>query len=81
MKTSCKDKMINLYDGGAYLVNGTDIVPDNQEAQIVIKNKTGRVISKEEAARETIAFHILKEHNTSDNTQRSALSYTIFVCF
>ena len=75
MKTSCKDKMINLYDGGAYLVNGTDIVPDNQEAQIVIKNKTGRVISKEEAARETIAFHILKEHNTSDNMDKLKVKF------
>ena len=39
--------MINLYDGGAYLVNGMDIIPDNQEAQAAIKAKTGKDISRE----------------------------------
>ncbi len=38
--------MINLYDGGAYLVNGMDIIPDNQEAQAAIKAKTGKEIGR-----------------------------------
>ena len=46
--------MIKLYDGGAYLVNGVDIIPDGKEAQAAVKGKTGRDINKEEAAKETI---------------------------
>ena len=56
--------MIKLYDGGAYLVNGVDIIPDGKEAQAAVKGKTGRDINKEEAAKETIAYRILEEHIT-----------------
>ena len=57
--------MIKLYDGGVYLVNGTQIVEDNQDAAAVLKNQTGSAPSREEAAKNTIAYSILKEHNTS----------------
>ena len=58
--------MIKLYDGGAYLVNGSEIVEDGREAQAVLKSKLGdRIPSKEEAAKNTIAYSILKNHNTS----------------
>ena len=67
--------MIQLYDGGAYLVNGTEIIPDNGEAQAAIKSKTGKEISRQEAARETIAWHILKEHNTSGNMDKLKIKF------
>ena len=59
--------MIQLFDSGAYLLNGTEIIPDNAQAELLIKNKTGRDIGKEEAKKETIAFGILEKHNTSNN--------------
>lgn len=31
--------MIKLHDGGAYLVNGTEIIPDNTEAQAAVTAK------------------------------------------
>ena len=31
--------MIKLHDGGAYLVNGTEIIPDNAEAQAAVAAK------------------------------------------
>lgn len=43
--------MIQLTQGGAYLVNGTDIVADTPEAASQIQAKTGITISKEEAAK------------------------------
>jgi len=67
--------MINLYDGGAYLVNGMDIIPDNQEAQAAIKAKTGKDISREEASKETIAYGILEEHNTSGNMDKLKIKF------
>lgn len=62
--------MINLYDGGAYLINGTEIVPDNADAAAKIKSSTGKEIKKEEAQKETISYGILKEHNTSGNMDK-----------
>ena len=62
--------MIQLTQGGAYLVNGTDIVADTSEAARQIQAKTGITISKEEAAKNTMAYGILQEHNTSGNMDK-----------
>ena len=51
--------MIQLTQGGAYLVNGTDIVADTSEAARQIQAKTGITISKEEAAKNTMAYGIM----------------------
>ena len=67
--------MIELLKGGAYLVNGTDIVPDDAEAKATIKAKTGKEISKEDAAKNTMAYGILKEHNTSDNMDKLKIRF------
>ncbi|MCR4617541.1 MAG: hydratase [Lachnospiraceae bacterium] len=62
--------MIELYEGGAYLVNGTELVADNAEAGAAIKSKTGKDVSKDMAKKETIAYGILQEHNTSGNAEK-----------
>ncbi|MEG2523763.1 MAG: hydratase [Lachnospiraceae bacterium] len=49
--------MIKLYDNGVYLLNGTEIIEDIRDSRIEI--------TKEEAITHTIAYHILKEHNTT----------------
>ena len=67
--------MIKLYDGGVYLVNGTQIVEDNQDAAAVLKNQTGSAPSREEAAKNTIAYSILKEHNTSGNMEKLKIKF------
>ncbi len=54
---------MKLHDNGVYLVNGTEIVTNDAE----LAAKTGKNISVEEAKQNTIAYGILKEHNTSDN--------------
>ncbi len=68
--------MVKLYDGGAYLVNGTEIVADNQEAQAILKSKLGnQVPAKEEAAKGTIAYRILEAHNTSGNMDKLKIKF------
>ncbi len=67
--------MIQLSDGGAYLINGTEIVPDSAQAQAEIKSRTGKEVSREEAAGETIAYGILKEHNTSGNMEKLKIKF------
>lgn len=53
--------MVKLYDNGVYLLNGTDIVEDNQEVTSVLKSKLGdNIPKKEEAKKNTMAYRILE---------------------
>ena len=67
--------MIELLQGGVYLINGNEIVPDNAEAQAAITAKTGKTIQKEEASKNTMAYGILKEHNTSGNMEKLKIRF------
>ena len=67
--------MINLFDGGAFLVNGTELIPDSSEALAAVKSKTGKDVTKESAAKETIAYGILEKHNTSGNMEKLKVKF------
>ena len=57
---------MKLYDTGVYLQNGQEIIPENQ----------GNLpVAKEEAARNTIAYSILKAHNKSDNMEKLQIKF------
>ena len=57
---------MKLYDTGVYLLNGQKIVPENQ---------ADFSVSKEEAAKSTIAYSILKAHNTSGNMEKLQIKF------
>ncbi len=61
---------MKLYNGGAYLVNGTDIVADSPEAGALLQQKTRHAVAKEDAKKQTIAYGILEKHNTSGSMDR-----------
>lgn len=67
--------MIKLYDGGAYLINGTELIPDSSEAVMAVESKTGKKVSKDEAKQGTMAYGILKEHNTSGNMENLKVKF------
>ncbi|MCR4850551.1 MAG: hydratase [Lachnospiraceae bacterium] len=67
--------MISLYEKGAYLIDGKDLIPDSGDALNEIKARTGKEITKEEASENTIAYGILKEHNTSGNMQKLKIKF------
>ncbi len=67
--------MIKLLNGGAYLVNGTEIIEDNAESLAAIKSKTGKEVAKAEAAKQTIAYGILADHNTSGNMDKLKIKF------
>ncbi|SCP96382.1 hydratase [Anaerobium acetethylicum] len=68
--------MIKLYNSGAYLLNGREIIEDGPEAAAVLKSKLGDSIpSKEEAAKNTIAYGILESHNTSGSMQKLKIKF------
>ncbi|MBR3518210.1 MAG: hydratase [Lachnospiraceae bacterium] len=54
--------MIKLHDTGAFLKNGTELIPEAQGADLGV--------SKEEAKKNTIAYGILQNHNKSGNTEK-----------
>ena len=57
---------MKLYDTGVYLHNGKEIIPA-AEAQLPV--------SREDAARNTIAYSILKAHNTSGNMDKLQIKF------
>ena len=59
--------MIRLYDNGVYLLNGAEIVEDTGNAQVPL--------SKEEAAKNTMAYGILSAHNTSGNMENLQIKF------
>ncbi len=63
--------MVKLYDKGVYLLNGTEIAETLQE----VKAKTGQDITAAEAAKNTMAYHILEDHNTSGNMDRLQIKF------
>ena len=67
--------MIELLQGGAYLVGGTQIIEDTQEAAPAIENKTGKKVTKEEASKQTIAYGILESHNTSGSMDKLKIKF------
>ena len=67
--------MVKLSKGGAYLINGTEIIEDSQTALAQVAAETGSNITSEEAAKNTIAYGILKSHNTSDNMDKLKIKF------
>ena len=65
--------MIQLFSEGAYLVDGTTLVKES-EAE-ALKQLTGEVVSKEEASKNTIAYGILRDHNTSGNMEKLQVKF------
>ena len=67
--------MIKLYEHGAYLLNGTEIIEDVNDVQAAVAAKTGQKVTKEEAAKNTIAYSILEAHNTSSDMERLKIKF------
>ena len=67
--------MVQLYDGGAYVLNGTEIIPDTADAAKILAGKMGAVPSREEAKKQTIAYGILRSHNISDNMEKLKIRF------
>ena len=67
--------MIQLFEGGAYVLNGNEIIPDTRDARSVLESRLGEATSKEEARRQTIAYGILEAHNTSDSMEELEIKF------
>ena len=65
---------MKLYENGIYLVNGTEIIEDNGDAAAKLAQK-GITADKAEAAKGTMAYNILKAHNTSGNMEKLQIKF------
>ena len=66
---------MKLYESGAYLINGNEIIAEDANAISEIKSKTGKDITKNEASENTMAYGILKNHNTSGNMDKLQIRF------
>ena len=68
--------MIKLFSNGVYLINNREIVEDCNEVNSILANKLGNNYpSKENAKKNTIAYNILKEHNTSEDMDKLKIKF------
>lgn len=67
--------MISVLEGGAYLINGAEVIADGADALSQVKAKTGKEVTKEASRKQTIAYRILEEHNTSDNMDKLKIKF------
>lgn len=68
--------MIKLFSNGVYLINNKEIIEDSKNIDLILKNKLGNnYVDKERAKKNTIAYNILKEHNTSNNMEKLKIKF------
>jgi len=67
--------MVKLYDTGVYLLNGKEIVRDDENAAAAVKSKSGRQITKEQAKKGTMAYSIIEAHNTGEDESNLKIKF------
>ena len=65
--------MVKLYDGGAYLLNGTTVVSEAEYNEKCAA--AGQAVDKEAARKGSIAYRILEAHNTADNMEHLKIRF------
>ncbi len=68
--------MVTLSKGGAWLLDGTEVIEEAENSEVVLRQRLGeKYISREAAAENTIAYRILKSHNTSGDMDRLKIKF------
>ena len=65
--------MIKLYQGGAYLIHGRELIPESEADKV--EKLTGKKAVKEEALKGTIAYGIMEAHNVSGNMDQLKIRF------
>ena len=67
--------MISTLENGAWLINGVELIEDSGNAAEAVAAKTGKTADKAAAKQGTIAYGILKDHNTSGNMEQLKIKF------
>jgi len=68
-------EMIKLYNSGAYLIEGQQIIAEQENTLLQVAQKTGKTITREEAAKNTMTYSILEKHNTSGDVNKLKIKF------
>ena len=66
---------MKLYKEGAFLIQGKDVVLNAPDALEAVKSKTGKEVTIDQAKQNTIAYGILRDHNTSGNMDKLQIKF------
>ena len=66
VKKGRRKTMVTTYENGCFLLNGTTLVLDDNDASAKLSAEGFDGVTKEQAKENTICYGILKAHNTSD---------------
>ncbi len=67
--------MISTLENGAWLLNGVELIEDSGNAAEAVAAKSGKAADKAVAKQGTIAYGILKDHNTSGNMEQLKIKF------
>ena len=67
--------MISTLENGAWLINGAELIEDSANAAEAVAAKSGKAADKAAAKQGTIAYGILKDHNTSGNMEQLKIKF------
>ena len=67
--------MVTLWKHGAYLLNGTELIEDDENCAARLSARLGACPDKKEAAKNTMAYGILSAHNTSGNMEKLKIKF------
>lgn len=67
--------MVELFKTGAYVINGTEIIADDNDALAKLSKSGFSDVSKDDAVKNTIAWSILEKHNTSKNMDKLKIKF------
>ena len=67
--------MVETWKHGAYLLNGTELIEDIPENQALLAAKLGQMPDAKTASEQTMAYHILQDHNTSGNMEKLQIRF------
>ncbi len=65
--------MVKLYDSGIYLINGVEIIPEDEQEKLLAL--TGRVPDRKKAGKGTLAWSIIQAHNQSGDVDNLQLKF------
>lgn len=67
---------MELFETGAYLLNGTELFRDDEEGRKALESKlSGKKADKDESIKGTMAYRILEKHNTSGNMEKLKIKF------
>ncbi len=68
--------MVTVSKGGAWLLNGMEVIEETRDSEVLLRQKLGdQFISRKEATENTIAYGILKNHNTSGDMDKLKIKF------